>query len=188
MNKNYIRKVAMNRRLNFSINEINNYSKIIKLKLFNKFDFNKFNFVHIFLPIIEKGEINTWLIINRIFSKFPNIKIVVPKVNNDILEHYIYTRNTPLIRSKFGVLEPMSKYQFNNIFKLDIIIIPLLGFDINGNRVGYGCGYYDNFLVKCHGATKIGFSFEEPINKIIDIHENDIKLDFCITPNNIFKF
>ena len=85
-------------------------------------------------------------------------------------------------------MEPVSENQFNDIFKLDIILIPLLGFDINGNRVGYGYGYYDKFLAQCVNTIKIGISFEDPVNKIIDINENDIKLDFCITPKNIFEF
>ena len=68
------------------------------------------------------------------------------------------------------------------------IKIPLLASDLNGNRVGYGGGYYDSFLINCKKSKKIGVSLEEPINKIIDIDEFDIKLDYCITPKSIYKF
>ena len=76
-----------------------------------------------------------------------------------------------------------------NESKLEVIFIPLLAFDIQGNRIGYGKGFYDIFLKKCPAAIKVGLSFfhaeEELIN---DINSKDITLDYCLTPNEIYKF
>lgn len=72
--------------------------------------------------------------------------------------------------------------------KIDLVIVPLLAFDLDGNRVGYGKGYYDKFLQNCENALKIGICLEKPLLKILDINEYDIKLDYCITPEKIYSF
>ena len=75
------------------------------------------------------------------------------------------------------------------IENLDLIFIPLLAYDLEGHRVGYGKGYYDRFLKLTNKSSlKIGLSFFDPINKIQDIDDNDVKLDYCITPTQVHKF
>ena len=65
----------------------------------------------------------------------------------------------------------------------------LLAFDIEGHRVGYGKGYYDRFLKLTNNSTlKIGLSCFDPITKIQDIDDNDVKLDYCVTPKQVHKF
>ena len=65
----------------------------------------------------------------------------------------------------------------------------MIAFNITGNRVGYGKGFYDKFLSECNPETiKIGLSFFEPEELISDVLEGDIKLDYCVTPNSVFKF
>jgi 5-formyltetrahydrofolate cyclo-ligase len=72
--------------------------------------------------------------------------------------------------------------------KLEVIFVPLLAFDKVGHRVGYGKGFYDGFLKNCPNAVKIGLSFFEADEKIKDIHPDDIALDYCLTPNQIYQF
>ena len=70
-----------------------------------------------------------------------------------------------------------------------MVFVPLLAYDKQGNRVGYGKGFYDNFLSKCKPETiKIGLSFFPPEEKIKDVSESDVKLDFCVTPEEVFRF
>ena len=67
--------------------------------------------------------------------------------------------------------------------------MPLIIADKFGNRVGYGKGYYDRFLKKCDKEIiKVGLCFFDVIEKIVDITVNDIKLNYCVTPNKIIKF
>ena len=72
--------------------------------------------------------------------------------------------------------------------KLEVIFVPLLAFDKVGHRVGYGKGFYDGFLKNCPNAVKIGLSFFEADEKIKDIRPDDIALDYCLTPNQIYRF
>jgi 5-formyltetrahydrofolate cyclo-ligase len=70
-----------------------------------------------------------------------------------------------------------------------VVFVPLLAFDTTGNRVGYGKGFYDAFLSNVKPETiKIGLSFFEAETSIADVFENDVKLDYCVTPKKIYAF
>ena len=67
--------------------------------------------------------------------------------------------------------------------------MPLLVCDKKGNRIGYGKGFYDNFLADCKPETiKIGLSFFEVENNEFSILETDIPLNFCVTPDKVYTF
>lgn len=73
--------------------------------------------------------------------------------------------------------------------KIEVVFIPLLAYDKNGNRIGYGKGFYDRFLDKCSTETiKIGLSFFDQEQHIIDVSENDVKLNYCVTPKKIYCY
>ena len=62
-------------------------------------------------------------------------------------------------------------------------------FDKKGNRVGYGKGFYDKFFAQLSPkAIKIGLSFFDVEEEITDTNPLDIKLDYCLTPNNLYTF
>jgi 5-formyltetrahydrofolate cyclo-ligase len=68
-------------------------------------------------------------------------------------------------------------------------LVPLLAYDLKGNRVGYGKGYYDRFLAECRpDALKIGFSYFEPEEQINDTEDFDIPLNYCVTPHRCYEF
>ena len=193
MNKKDIRKLFLEKRKLYSKKEINKKTILIKKKLFSLFNFYEIKIVHTFLPIKENNEVNTFLIINEIFNKFKHIKIIVPTVDfkNKRLIHKYYEKDTILKKNKWNVPEPITS-KICNINEINnstsIILVPLLAFDKEGNRVGYGGGYYDKFLQYQNKAIKIGLSIEECIDKIVDVNEYDIKLNYSITPNKIYNF
>ncbi|HMT07236.1 MAG TPA: 5-formyltetrahydrofolate cyclo-ligase, partial [Pyrinomonadaceae bacterium] len=90
--------------------------------------------------------------------------------------------------SSFGIREP----QTGNVVPLadiDCVLVPLLAFDMFGERVGYGGGFYDRFLSECRpDCLKTGLSLFPPVDLISDTNENDIKLDMVITPDAVFEF
>ena len=191
MIKSQLRKYYLSKRKAISAEEIVIKSRQITDLFFQNFDLLKVENIHIFLPIIKHNEINTWLIIRRLQHKFSKIVILIPKIIPEIfgIENFPFDEKK-LVENKWGILEPSRENQDKIEPKeIDLVIIPLLIFDKNGNRVGYGKGFYDRFLQQCNPKTlKIGMCLEEPIEMIEDVNEFDIKMDFCITPIKIYKF
>ena len=191
MIKSQLRKYYLSKRKAISAEEIVIKSQQITDLFFQNFDLLKIENIHIFLPIIKHNEINTWLIIRKLQQKFPKITILIPKIIPENFEIETFTLDEKkLIENPWGILEPSGENQDKiEPPKIDLVIIPLLIFDKNGNRVGYGKGFYDRFLQQCNPETlKIGVCLEEPIEMIEDVNEFDIKMDFCITPIKIYKF
>jgi 5-formyltetrahydrofolate cyclo-ligase len=146
--------------------------------------------IHIFLPIENKVEINTWIIINDILFANTKNKIIISKSNieNCELSHFLYEKDTVLKKNIWGIPEPEMGIPIatENIHQ---VLIPLLCFDKYGNRVGYGKGFYDKFLAQCNpDVQKIGLSFFDPVDIIEDTNDTDIKMNYCITPDNIYSF
>lgn len=145
-----------------------------------------YNYYHLFLQIPEKKEINTAFLLSILQGKDKNI--VIPKVHGNSLQNYLLTDNTRFKKSRWGIPEPVDGIAIP-ANRIDLVFVPLLAFDLKGNRVGYGKGFYDNFLVQCNpDVLKIGLSFFEAEQEITDIEDNDIPLNYCITPNKIYEF
>lgn len=191
MKKSELRKQYLSKRKANSTEEMTFMSQQITDLFFQNFDLLEVKYLHIFLPIIKHNEINTWLIVRYLQKKFSEITIVIPKIVPEklALENYLFNEKK-LIENHWGILEPVGENQEKILPEnIDLVMIPLLVFDENGNRVGYGKGFYDRFLQQCKPETlKIGVCLEEPIEMIEDVNEFDIKMDFCITPNKIYKF
>lgn len=146
------------------------------------------SFYHIFLAIEEQKEVNTDYILNILSGKDKNILISKSDFETGLMMHYLLTDNTVIKKNSYNIPEPVDGIEILNN-KIDVVFIPLLAFDTKGDRVGYGKGFYDRFLAKCKPETiKIGLSFFEAEVEITDVFESDIKLDFCVTPNEIYKF
>jgi len=142
---------------------------------------------HLFLSSKKKNEVNTSFLLSVLQGKDKQI-VVSKTLNESKLEHYLLSDQTLLKENDYGIPEPISGIKINPL-EIDVVFLPLLVFDKQGHRVGYGKGYYDRFLADCQKETiKVGISFFEPIDKIEDIDENDIAMDFVVTPNQVFSF
>ena len=144
------------------------------------------NFYHIYLPIKEKNEVDTMPIINILNNK--KKKVLIPKsdFNNTTMKSFLLNDNTVLKKNNYGITEPINNEEF--LGRIDVIFIPLVAYDLIGNRVGYGKGFYDKFLRNQNNKIlRVGLSFFNP-EKRIKIDEHDENLDFCVTPNRIFSF
>ena len=151
-----------------------------------------FNFYHLFLPITKFNEVNTEYLMHVMQGR--DKQIVVSKSNfaSNSMQHFLLTENMRFAVSKFGIPEPINlENELIEILdtKIEVVFVPLLAFDLLGNRVGYGKGFYDKFLANCKPeAIKIGVSFFEAEEQISDVFETDIKLDYCITPEKVYSF
>ena len=144
--------------------------------------------IHCFLPIVSKGEINTMLIIQYCWEN--NINVVVPVSNFEegTLKNAEFGPDTKTKQTKNNITEPIDPiWKKNDV--IDLVITPLLAFDLKGYRVGYGKGFYDRFFASLHNdAKRIGISLFGPCSDIENITEQDIPLTHCVTPNKTYTF
>ena len=186
MTKAEIRKVESARRKKLSLEEVIHLSEKL-LHQFTLLDFRTIHTLHIFLPIEEKNEPDTFMLIRWLAEKHPQIRIIVPKADftTSLMTHHPYRGEEDLQKNLFNILEPLLDEQY--LGKIDMVLVPLLAFDQRGYRVGYGKGFYDRFLEGLD-ALKVGVSLFESVDTIADIHENDQHLDLCLTPGKIIYF
>ena len=187
MLKHELRKKYKNLRVGFTPSQISDLSMdlanhVLQIPIWDFFYF------HIFLSIEESKEVDTLPLITLLQGKDKHV--VIPKMHGEnTLENYLLTDSTIIKKNKWGIPEPVDGISIPEN-KIDVVFVPLLAFDLQGNRVGYGKGYYDTFLHKCRKETvKIGLSLFGPEeNNITDVHENDVLLDYCVTPEKTYAF
>jgi 5-formyltetrahydrofolate cyclo-ligase len=189
MTKAQLKKQYLENRNHLSFEYLQEQSQAISQNFFNHFDLKAIKTLHVFLPIVKQKEINTWFIIQSLFENYPHITPVVPKslFKTYQMESYILEKNTKIVENQRGIPEPFNATACTDN-KIDMILLPLLCFDKRGFRVGYGKGFYDRFLVKCRtDIIKIGLSLFEPVDKIEDVNDYDVKMDFCVMTDSVWE-
>ena len=167
--------------------------KILKIRKINIYKNQKINFKSL-LKIIRKSKITGKVIggyypynyeidaieILKKLEKF-NYHLSLPKIRKNYqMDFFQWSTKDPLEINKFGIPEPVSDF-----IKLpNILLVPLVAFDKNRNRIGYGGGFYDRYIKKLKKKKKIltiGLAYSFQKVKKIPITKNDIQLDFIVT-------
>ena len=181
MLKENLRKKLINlRKNNFTEQGINFIQFISLLKRLNlKRNIN----IGGYYPI--NSEIGCLDILEKLEKNNFKISLPVTKKNND-MDFYEWSFRESLKVSYQGIPEPNTK---KKVFP-DVLIIPLVGFDNNKFRLGYGGGFYDRYIAKLlnfQKVLKVGFAFSFQEVKKIPINKYDKKLDFILTNKGIVK-
>jgi len=187
MNKTEHRKAYKILRKALSTQDVEELSmkianQLLRLNIWQK------DFYHIFLSIIKFNEVNTDYILNILSGKDKNIIISKSDFESLGMIHYLLTDATKIRKNEYDIPQPVDGIEISSS-KIEVVFVPLLAFDEKGNRIGYGKGFYDNFLSKCNPNTiKIGLSFFKAEKSIAGISDTDISLDYCVTPDKIYRF
>lgn len=187
--KKDLRKEFLQKRNALSETEVEQFNQEL-VHQFKAYPLTGIRFIHFFLPIRKFVEPNTYPIIHWLLTEHPEISIVLSRSNlkTNLMEHFLWDGHGALKQNRWGIEEPENGIKVLPQ-QLDAVIIPLLACDEEGNRVGFGKGFYDRFLADCRkDCRKIGLSFFKPIDKIADIDTHDAKLDACITSKQTFFF
>ncbi|GAB2962539.1 hypothetical protein GCM10027048_33900 [Hymenobacter coalescens] len=188
MTKAELRQQMLARRRALPPAELARRSAQVAAQLFAGFDVGSWRTVHVFLPIQRRQELDTWPLIRRLWAEWPAVRVVVPVVQADgLLTHQRLTPETPLHASAWGIPEPVAAPVVAPA-DIDAVLLPLLAFDEQGQRVGYGKGFYDRFLLDCPHARRIGLSLEPPVTRITDVWPGDVPLHACVTPERVWHF
>jgi 5,10-methenyltetrahydrofolate synthetase len=143
---------------------------------------------HCFLSILSFGEVDTTPLIRLILERGKQLVVSRTVMETVRMEHFLYDPSLIQTNNKWHIPEPQGGILVKSE-ELEVVFIPLLAYDIKGNRVGYGKGFYDHFLAECPATTlKVGLSFFLPELHIEDVREGDIPLDYVVTPERVSKF
>ena len=176
--KNEIRLEIKKKFLSISQHEINEKTLLIQ-QLLNKQElFQKAKKIGLFMPI----EFEPKLVISK------DKKVYIPFIKNEVLGYGNISKGISV--GTYGILEPKSKKEVN-IFELDIILVPLVGFNEKLYRLGRGKGFYDKTFVNIKSETKrpvlwgVGFEMQK-INLNFQ-EKHDAKLDKIFTETEIYE-
>ncbi|NJB82329.1 5-formyltetrahydrofolate cyclo-ligase [Wenyingzhuangia aestuarii] len=187
MIKNELRKKYKLLRASLSEEDITAKSMAIANQLLKLDVWDKI-YYHLFLSIANQKEIDTEQILHVLFARNKEVVVSKSDFKENTLSHFLLTENTKLVVNTYGIPEPTNGLPVPEN-RINVVFVPLLAFDVKGNRVGYGKGFYDDFLSKCNpDVLKIGLSFYEAESEITDAYEGDIPLDYCVTPTKIYQF
>lgn len=190
MTKADLRRAALARRRALPAAEVAHRSAALWVQLRAGFPVAQWQWLHLFLPIPQQHEPDTWPLIQQLWAQPPHLQLAVPVVQPDghTLRHFHLTPDTPLVNNRWGIPEPVGAAEVPPA-QLDAVLIPLLAFDEAGHRVGYGKGFYDRFLPECRpDALHIGVGLEPPVPRIADAWDGDVPLHACLTPARVWRF
>lgn len=186
MKKSELRKIYLEKRKGLSQDEVSHLSERIFQNFINYFKPVSDQKIHIFIPIEKFKEIDTQIFIDYFLSR--NIKVFVPKIVDTKLISVEIFFDTQFETNNWGISEPVSN-EDSKVLDFDFVITPLLYCDFKGNRVGYGKGFYDQFFENISkDSKKIGVNYFNPDDMIDDVWENDIPLDYLVTPTEVLSF
>jgi len=179
LKKNLRKKLIKKRKKNYldiSPKHITNILKLLEKK------YKKINIIGGYIPI--NHEYNCLNLLKLLEIKNYIISLPIIKKNYK-MDFYKYSFNEPLKINKLGIPEPM---KCSNKIVPDLIFVPLVGYDNNLNRLGYGGGFYDRYFEKTSkkkNIIKIGLAFSFQKFKKLSTNKFDIKLDKIITEKKI---
>ncbi|MFZ4058962.1 MAG: 5-formyltetrahydrofolate cyclo-ligase [Ferruginibacter sp.] len=192
MLKKEIRKIYREKRNTLSNAQRNKLEDLLLIQ-FQQLNIDIPATIMAYAPIEKFNEYDPGLILDYCAFKNPIQQLCYPLMTSGLTEspkmHAVCVDDTTEFElNAWGIPEPINA-PIIDPSRIEMVILPLLAFDLKGNRVGYGKGYYDNFLKSCNAqCIKIGFSYFEPLDIIEDVASWDIPLNFGITPERIVNF
>ena len=125
------------------------------------------------------GEVDT----REIFKKCIDLekKVFFPKTRGSDLA-FLRTRNVEeLTPGAFAIPEPPADAESARSDELDLVLVPGVAFDLSGNRIGYGKGFYDRFLKDIPRRARFGLAYRFQVLKSVPSNETDVKAGCIIT-------
>ena len=148
-------------------------SKLILNKLENNKSFIEAKTVMLYSSLPDEVFTHDFL------EKWRNEKIIIlPTVVGDDIIPVELSKDTEFAIGDFNILEPQNNEYTGDY---DLIIVPGVAFDRNGNRIGRGKGYYDRFLCKHLDVNRIGICFDFQLVDEVPTEDNDIKMNEVIS-------
>ncbi len=175
--KNALRQEMLTKRIKLSVNAKEMADVKICSELLEIITGRAATVVHSYIPM--SNEVNITPVINKLLQK--GVKVISPKtLSNRKLENRVLHSLEKVEKGVFGTVHPIGEASYTG--DIDLVIVPGLAFDADNYRLGYGGGYYDNFLIKYPKAYKVGVFY--PFQKVNEVprESHDLRLDSIICP------
>ncbi|MEG8098749.1 5-formyltetrahydrofolate cyclo-ligase [Candidatus Liberibacter brunswickensis] len=183
--KNMIRKEKKKIRDNLSPEERHKKSIALANIGIKAIKFKEDNQIAIFFPI--QSEVNINMLVEKI--KIKKCSFCLPEITDNKMVFRKYENPKKLVKSSFSILSPPS---YTCEMSPDIILVPLVAFDSQGNRIGYGKGYYDraiaNERLKGKNPYLVGIAYDIQETSCIQVESTDIRLHAILTESRFKKF
>lgn len=189
MLKKEAKAIYLQKRKTLTAKQVAVFTDLILVQ-FQKLTLPPLQSVLAYLAMEHHHEIATDAIVDYLVFRNPGLQIAYPVCDFDTntMEAMLTNEDTVFAQNKFNTWEPQSSTMISPQ-EIDLVIVPLVCFDKQGYRVGYGKGFYDKFLHQVTDETiTVGLSFYEAIAKIDDTHQFDVPLKYCVTPEKIYEF
>jgi len=150
---------------------------------------------HIAFYLSNDGEMDLSLLIEHAWQKGKHCYLpVLAEPNTKRLWFIPYTPESKLINNRFGIPEPIhsNKTRLRKTLSLDLILMPLVAFDEQGNRMGMGGGFYDRTLAYLrhrrywHKPSLMGVAYEFQKQQHLETNNWDIPLQSIATEKDLY--
>jgi len=181
--KGEIREKLRSRRAGILESEFLSRSSSITRALQQQQEYAAARTIHCYVSMNDRREVNTHPLIAAIIEEGRDLVVPVTHFGEGTLSHYTLTSFDELKPNKWGVLEPEDGIERTSQ-EFELVIVPMVGGDERGHRLGYGGGFYDRFLkeVQC---PAVGLCFEQNIISLLPIESYDIPMNKIITEERI---
>ena len=189
-----IRKSVREMRNNLSKKQQLLAAQSLKMNFIQQLKANKPNKKeHIAIYLVNDGELDTSLLINELWNLNHDVYLpIIHPFNGANLLFQRYEKNSPMKANRYGILEPkLNCSEICPLPALDYLLMPLVAFDKQGNRLGMGGGFYDRTLARLHEQNwqkpqLIGLAHECQKVEALPIESWDVPLKTIITPDKTY--
>lgn len=184
--KDNIRNQLKLSRKNLSPSEVEKKSLIIKEILFATNEF--VNSQNILFYVSYDNEVETHNMIKESIDNEKTVCVPFVKKNEHMIIPIKIENWNDLEIGSYNILEPkQNKFKKFPLEEIELIIVPGIGFDTHGNRIGHGMGYYDRLLKDANNCFKIGLGFQCQIVDYIPADPHDVRIDMVITEKELIN-
>lgn len=182
MSKNILRKAILAHRLALSAQELSVCGKAIQEAFMALPEYQAATSIALYASV--NNEVSTEVLIDH--ALLSGKTVYLPSVVGADLEFRRFTSRNELVRGSFGIMEPVSGSELADVAALTMVVVPGVGFDLSGQRIGYGKGYYDKALHSLEGSGRLtAFCYDFQIVESLAGEKHDVVMDRIITERRI---
>jgi len=186
--KNEIRKSVLRARTALSPAEVTEKSALVIEKVLLMKEYLQAGTIMVYLDF--RNEVQTGHLVQHSLSAGKRVTVPVTDVaNHKLIPSLLQNYPDDLQPGTWGILEPKPDcLRSVNPAEIDLVFVPGVAFDLSGNRVGYGGGFYDRFLLQTRPHTfYIALAFELQIKPYVYPDEHDIPVHWIVTENRLIR-